>query len=329
MRSGINALFIWIILFSNSSFSENGRFSFAVLGDLPYGVTLGKPDRATDALIDQLNADPSLSWIVHLGDIKTGSSSCADEVLEDRKTRFEKIKHAFIYTPGDNEWTDCHRLLAGGFDPLERLSNIRQLFFTGAKAEFVRDSLRIEQQANIHEEHSQVIENYSWMKNGILFATIHMVGSHNGRTKFSKLSKATRNKKHDNEVDSREQAALDWLNYTFSEAKRKDAKGVFIMTHANPGLDFRLQEDTKPSFAFFNKALAKHLKNFDKPVVLAHGDSHYARIDSPILTGRKPHPKFLRLESFGENNNAWIKVSVDPNAPNVFSFAFFDRAQSE
>ncbi len=36
---------------------------------------------------------------------------------------------ALVYTPGDNEWTDCHRSNNGKYDPLERLAALRNGFF--------------------------------------------------------------------------------------------------------------------------------------------------------------------------------------------------------
>lgn len=306
------------------SFAEQ-TFSFALIGDLPYGVAVGERDKETERLIAQLNTDKSLAWVLHIGDIKTGGSQCSDAMLLDRKTRFEKIQVPFILTPGDNEWTDCHRLVAGGYDPLERLEKLRTLFFTDDAAKTARTKLGAVQQSYTQALHQEFIENYSWFKNGVQFLTVHVVGSLNGRAKFSKLAKTTYTERHEQEIERREQAAIDWLAYNFSLAKKNNAKAVVVAIHANPGLDERWEKQTKPAFEFFNGALAKHLESFDRPVLLVHGDSHYARIDSPVLKGKKRHKKFLRLESFGENNNAWIKVSVDPNSANVFSFTFFDQ----
>ncbi len=62
-------------------------------------------------------------------------------------------------------------------------------------------------------------------------------------------------------------------------------------------------------------------------MVLVHGDSHYFRIDKPLLDaqGRRLET-FTRLETPGDNaangNNDvhWTKVLVDPNSREVFSF---------
>lgn len=319
----IISLLVLLSLYSKPA-NSNEPFSFAVIGDLPYGVGIGKQSADTEQLISQLNNDADLEWVLHVGDIKTGSSSCSDKMFEDRLERFSKFSKPFILTPGDNDWTDCHRVSAGGFEPLERLETLRTYFFERKKIELTKKELNLIQQPDVQEQTS-TIENFSWFRKGIQFSTIHIVGSMNASAKFSPLSKAKRTKADDDEVAQRELAALAWLEYTFEQAKINQAAGVFIAIHANPGLDLRWAKETKPRFNFFNEALAKKIKAFNRPVVLAHGDSHYARIDSPILDGRKPHPKFLRLESFGENNNAWIKVTADASSASVFSFSFFDR----
>jgi hypothetical protein len=58
------------------------------------------------------------------------------------------------------------------------------------------------------------------------------------------------------------------------------------------------------------------------PVVLVHGDSHYFRIDKP-MTGtrsRRRVENFTGRETFGENHNHWLHVTVEPTSPNVFLF---------
>ena len=51
---------------------------------------------------------------------------CTDEIYQQRKAEFDASAHPFIYTPGDNEWTDCRRAKR---DSLERLARLRQIFF--------------------------------------------------------------------------------------------------------------------------------------------------------------------------------------------------------
>src|SRR4029078_12048685 len=81
-------------------------FSFAVIGDMPYGPA--KRD-SIPMLIDLIYADPKVEAVIHLGDIKAGSKTpCTAADFADIRSLFDTFKDPFIYTPGDNEWTDCH-----------------------------------------------------------------------------------------------------------------------------------------------------------------------------------------------------------------------------
>jgi len=67
--------------------------------------------------------------------------------------------------------------------------------------------------------------------------------------------------------------------------------------------------------------------DFAKPVVLAHGDSHYFRIDKPLLDRNGNRIEwFTRLETPGDNQQSgsndveWVKATVSDENPEVFSF---------
>lgn len=295
-------------------------FSFALIGDLPYGVRIGETSKELDTLTSQINSDSSLSWVLHIGDIKTGSSKCSNDFFKDRKKRFDKLKPPFIYTPGDNEWTDCHRITAGNFDPLERLDYLRDLFFNSSDKEFNNVTDSFVRQNSLGEPFDAFVENAVWEKNSVVFSTIHMVGSFNGTAGFSLISSFKRTKKYDDEVKSRTKAALHWLETTFELANKKNSNAVFIAIHANPGLLPGSKNSDKKPFYTFLKRLNNLAKKFDKPVVIAHGDTHTFKIDKQELVGSSAPKHFIRVETFGEANGNWIKINVDPGAPGVFSF---------
>jgi hypothetical protein len=46
---------------------------------------------------------------IHLGDIKNGSTQSSTSYFEQIRADFDLFREPFVYTPGDNEWTDCHR----------------------------------------------------------------------------------------------------------------------------------------------------------------------------------------------------------------------------
>src|SRR3989344_254193 len=54
-----------------------------------------------------------------------GFPPCADATFQDRFGLAQKSKHPFIFTPGDNDWTDCYRAKPRTYEPLERLAKLR------------------------------------------------------------------------------------------------------------------------------------------------------------------------------------------------------------
>src|SRR3954466_15620481 len=89
-----------------ASAQTTGASTLGVIGDVPYGAEQIAGFR-TD--IAEINADPFVDRVIHLGDIKDGSSRCDDAYFAARLADFQTFADPFIYTPGDNEWTDCHR----------------------------------------------------------------------------------------------------------------------------------------------------------------------------------------------------------------------------
>ncbi|MGH9158049.1 MAG: metallophosphoesterase [Acidimicrobiales bacterium] len=78
----------------------------AIIGDTPYGDAqlAGFPD-----LVHAINDAPKVDRVVHVGDIKNGSSLCSDSYFSTIAGHFAGFADPLVYTPGDNEWTDCHR----------------------------------------------------------------------------------------------------------------------------------------------------------------------------------------------------------------------------
>ncbi len=88
----------------NSDQIANSPVTFSVMGDVPYGSS-EVPEFQQQ--IDQHDLYSPSELIVHVGDIKSGSESCA----EDRYRTVRDIMRSSIVpgyiVPGDNETTDC------------------------------------------------------------------------------------------------------------------------------------------------------------------------------------------------------------------------------
>ncbi len=97
---------------SNSS----NPLTFAVYGDSPYGTTPTDHAEfdASPAFIDTINSDPQVRLVIHVGDIHSGKQYCTQAYDQSIYHLWTSFKNPLVYTPGDNEWTDCNKAGEGG-----------------------------------------------------------------------------------------------------------------------------------------------------------------------------------------------------------------------
>lgn len=299
--------------------AQEHRFTFGLIGDLGY---FPEHEPWVDTVFADLNKDPSLSFVAHVGDLSRPIFGCTDEMVAKRLAQFNASIHPMIYTPGDNEWTDCHEKqgIKGG-NPQERLAKLRSVFFADEQSLGKKKLVLMRQSRSSDPVLAKYRENARWDIAGVTFITIHVVGSNNG---------LGRTPEADEEYAERTKANLAWLKDGFEHATRNNSRGVMIITQANifPAYPPSAPERNPSGFAETRAAVAKEVSAFGKPVVLVHGDTHYFRIDNPLHHRPKPGTpgapaigNFLRVETFGTPNHHWLHVTVDPTNPNVFTFS--------
>jgi len=253
-------------------------YTIAVIGDMPYGPAKLAELPSLLALID---ADPKVSLVVHLGDIKAGSSSpCTDEYFASVQTMYDGLKDPFVYTPGDNEWTDCHVASKnnGLYTPTERLQAIRALFFPVAGQTLGGRKKQVLTQAD-DPANSAYVENAMWMESQVVFATLNITGSNNDLASWGSPlpADAASYPSQADERASRANANRAWLDKAFAVAAENDAAGVVLAfqadmwdaTGALSGYDDLVQQIGALAIAS------------GKPVLLLEGDSHIFRVDNP------------------------------------------------
>ena len=300
----------------------SARFSFALIGDTPYGAG---DDVKLDRIIEEVNKDPKIEWVMHSGDIKNGSSDTSNELVLARFAQYQKFNPAFIYTPGDNEWTDAHRT---GRNPLERLTYLRGAFYPTPGWSTGGTPMKLRTQAH-DAGWAEFVENQLWVRSSVVFATIHVVGSHNNLDPWTGIdsndSLTTPRADRIAEYNRRLAANLAWIDVTFDVAAAHGAKGVLINMQANPAFEAAATSADRRGFnEVINKIAAKTIE-FGKPVVVAHGDSHYFRIDKPLSVPTAAGPSrrlenLTRVENFGEVDVHWVRITVDPDTKAVFTF---------
>ena len=285
-------------------------FEFALIGDLPYS-----PEQETKfpSLIADINISPA-AFVVHDGDIKSGSSLCDDATFVSRKQLFDNFEMPFILAYGDNEWTDCHRKNNGSYDPVERLAKLREIFSQGSQSLGKRTLTLTRQSEN--PQFAKYRENVRWIYHGVVFFAINMPGSNNN---FGRTSE------QDKEYADRNSANLAWIKECFALAHRDNSKGIMLIAQANPGFELEPTDKRRSGYNDFIAALETETRNFQRQVVFVHGDTHYFRIDKPLprFTDETQLPRiknFTRVETFGSPNLHWLRAFYDPKNPNVFEF---------
>jgi hypothetical protein len=230
-------------------------------------------------LIDAMNAQP-LAFVVHVGDITSGTGPCGDEWLEARRDQFARIKHPFVLLPGDNEWTDCRRT---GFDPMERLEKWRSLFCFPVK------ELRLERQQG------KYCENVRWQHDNFVFVGVNIPGGNNNLSDDPA------------EQTERMRAVFAWLDEAEALARQRD--GLVVLMHANPFLTRRSGAD---GYAEVRERLRRLGATMPGNVLLVHGDTHQYRDDEPL-------PGLRRVEVYGSPHIRWAKARIERTGTKLFN----------
>jgi len=306
------------------SCAQAQTFSFGLWGDMPYQKAGDAPK--IPALLKSINQS-DIAFSIYDGDIKDGSSKCTDDIYASALTMFGEMKKPVVYVPGDNEWTDCHRLNNGGYDGLERLSYLRKTMFPTLNSLGQRQ-LPLIHQAPLGEK---LVENTRFSHRGIVFVTVNMPGSNNNKILDDKdCSKKSARTPAQCEASNaehleRDAANVRWMQQAFAAAKSSKARGLVLVFQADPGFDLPETEDLDESqapnvsgYRNFINSVVLETEQFPGQVLLVHGDTHFFKVDKPLYSPTKLLTNLTRLQTFGSPLIHWVRVTVDAKNANVF-----------
>ena len=331
-------------------------------GDAPYGTTPTDTSEtlATPAFINSVNADPDVSLVLHVGDIHSGKQFCTQAYDQTVFDLWNAYQDPLVYTPGDNEWTDCNKIGEGGGlynpatglidiamsggvpvdfasgDPLANLALIRSMFFAqpgvtlGAPKQVLSQAQFFDP---AHPSDAKFVENVMFEQSKVLIVTMNLPGGSNDDADVW-YAAPTATAAQLQEVVERDGADLRWLDTAFTLAQADGDVALVIQTQA----DMWDPANTVAHLANFEpyvKSVATHTLSFGKPVLMFAGDSHVYQSENPLsptdpLAFLHPGynvPNFHRVIVHGSTFPLeWLKVKIDPalNAPEggVNSVAF-------
>jgi hypothetical protein len=300
---------------SNSN-SVSNKFTVAVIGDMPYGASPSDTVefKANPAFITAINNDQDVSLVLHAGDIHSGKEYCTQAYDSSIFSQWSAFKAPLVYTPGDNEWADCHKKKEGGGaynattggidyvldassnwvnyaggDPLANLDLVRSIFFS-SPGKTLGGSMAVHSQSlefdAANPTDSAYTENVWFEKSGVMFVTLNIPGGANngtdpwyGAPSMSPVQKQA--------VINFTGAAMRWLDAAFTKAKANGDSAIVIMEQADmwdlDGLTMTDQHLTE--YKQYVDKIATLTTAYTKPVLLINGDSHIYRSDNPLSLG--------------------------------------------
>lgn len=317
-------------------------FDIAVIGDTPYNEPLSSWNNLRSS-INQANP----AFTVHVGNFKLDNLIlCNDGFFGAILGEFAQFQHPLMYTPGNSDWHDC----ASDTSPAgwqERLVRLREFYTTHGNITFGQPSQIFMQAQSELFSTREYSENRMWTQNNVMFATLHVVGNGNNLPANTDTSPDAQARRA--EFAARQAANTDWIQIVFQEAKRQDNVGIMFFMHADPdwandaslGIpdDTNTNEYTKIVTTLRNESIL-----FQKPVMVAHassasgtnlemGEPGFAYgspqgtdfiVDKPLehwdesLQRKDMLENFTRVHVFGSKKVHWVKVTVDPDHPDVF-----------
>lgn len=286
------------------------KFTVAVIGDVPYGTTPTDTSQtlAFPGYVSALNADKDASLVLHVGDIHSGKQYCTQDYNNLIANDWKALTKPLVYTPGDNEWSDCHKSGEGGGtwnttagsityvvdangnkvsyqggDPAANLDLVRSIFFAQPSKDFT-GKMDVHSQATEFDTafpaDAKYVENVWFEKSGVMFVTLNMPGGSNNDTDIW-YGAPTISAAQTQEVANRSAANLRWLDTAFKKADL----AVVIQIQADMwDVDGKTAAHLT-QYKQFVDSIATHASAFGKPVLLLNGDSHFYRADNPLVPG--------------------------------------------
>ncbi len=283
MKCAARWLLTWLLCAASAGIAAS--FTFAAFGDAPYTED---EEAHFIGMIAAMNRAP-LAFAINVGDFKSGWSPCTDALFTQRRDWFALLHHPLIYAPGDNEWTDCWRPLGAASDPVERLQQLRRIFFAGAESLGQR-KIALARQSAAFPEHAR------WEHGGIVFATLNVPGGDN-------------NARLPQESATRTEMVNAWITESFRVARAQSRGGVVLAMQANP---WSIGGSVRRGYTSIMHTITRETQRFDGEVLLIHGDTHRHRIDHPLMDPRTRQPlsNFTRMEVFGSPQVNWLRITV-------------------
>jgi hypothetical protein len=318
---------------------------FLAWGDVPYCRRDAGPEdcarrrETVGRLVAAMNRT-GVGTAIFVGDTKASNEPCdAAHIIDRPAAAFAAFQGAMIYTPGDNEWTDCQFAdrTPGSLGPLAALERLRATFFAGVASQGARP-LPLERQAAA----GPGVENARWQQGQALFVTLNVPGTiaiqRDGQWRPA----------FDGDLPVLAALAaqnLAWLEQGFAEARRRNLPVLVLAFQANlwhpcyregagpgcareplAGNPARLlgPEATRYDYRALLARLAALSANYPGQVLLLHGDTHRWLEEANPSDGQGQGGTIRNATRFmtpGDEDMRAVRIGIAPGSPRPFRFS--------
>lgn len=251
---------------------------FAAIGDTPYYESDSELQVVTDALNDIGNND--LPFVVHVGDIIRGSTSCSDRLFSLRADVFTRSPIPFLITIGDNEFNDCK-------EPLVARERFRRIILNNPPIQQMIKGTAFDSETIKVTRQSEMIENASWHYNNIKFIMLAFPDIP-GIYRLKSLV-----------LDEILKLNIQFLIKHFQLAKKNNRSAVVMIMHSNP-VTCRLTVCSK-----FTDVIKNQVTLFRKPVLYLNGSIHEREFEGPGYMGLE---NLWHIRPGSEPEEAWPEI---------------------
>ncbi|AFT86388.1 hypothetical protein [Paraburkholderia phenoliruptrix] len=294
--------------------AEAPAFSFAVIAN-----TMQSPadEASTQRLIDAIGRERGVSFIVYDGNLKGAKEACRDALYERRHAVLETSRPALFFVPGQHDWVDCASAQAGGFDPVERLDQLRQTLLGDADS-MGQNPIPLTRESEV-SRFRPYRENVRWQVGDTVFVGLNAPSPNNHY-----LTAGGRN----GEFEDRVIANAFWLEHAGEYAKRRGARAIVVFIQGDPDPERYERPERfawlrfgrnprRDGFLEFKRSLVKLAQIFHGPVLVIHSDDERASagflIDQPLRNDKGNLVTNLTRIALAPHDrlNQWIQIDVD------------------
>lgn len=294
--------------------AETPRYAFAVIANTMQGPADEAP---TQRLIEAISREREVSFIVYDGNLKGAKEACRDALYDRRHALLETSRPALFFIPGQHDWADCGTAEAGGFDPVERLDQLRQTLFTDTTS-MGQNPIALTRESEV-SRFRPFRENVRWQVGDTVFVGLNAPSPNNHY-----LTAGGRN----GEFEDRVIANAFWLEHAAEYAKRRDARAMVVFIQGDPDPEryerpdrfawLRFTRNTRrDGFLEFKRSLVKLAQIFRGPVLVIHCDDERASagfvIDQPLRNDKGMLVTNLTRVALAPHDrlNQWIQIEAD------------------